>query len=175
MDSWMSTVSWRFVPLAGLLCRRADVSHSPRIQVASPISVWWGKQRWCLGWIGFTSIHHSISESNVLTCIENVTVLFDIKETHFSLCVDRWTYQCHVQYEVGPCNPRLAGNTLPSGENEKTYKVVPWQSRGKRRLECDGTRAETRFLLSTKRTSPFKSAGGVSSVDYWQPSCAHQR
>ena len=27
------------------------------------------------------------------------------------------------------------------------------------RLNCDGTRAETRFRLSTKRTSPFKSAG----------------
>ena len=27
------------------------------------------------------------------------------------------------------------------------------------RLKCDGTRAETRFLLSAKRTSPFKSAG----------------
>ena len=26
-------------------------------------------------------------------------------------------------------------------------------------LECDGTRAETRFRLSAKRTSPFKSAG----------------
>jgi len=42
------------------------------------------------------------------------------------------------------------------------------------RLKCDGTRAETRFHLWTKRTSPFKSAGGVSSVDYWQASCAHQ-
>ena len=40
------------------------------------------------------------------------------------------------------------------------------------RLKCDGTRAETRFRLSAKRTSPFKSAGGVSSVDYWQPRCA---
>jgi len=29
-------------------------------------------------------------------------------------------------------------------------------SRGQ--LKCDGTRAETRFRLSTKRTSPFKSA-----------------
>ena len=28
------------------------------------------------------------------------------------------------------------------------------------RLECDGTCAETRFILSAKRTSPFKSAGG---------------
>jgi hypothetical protein len=27
------------------------------------------------------------------------------------------------------------------------------------RLQCDGTRAETRFGLSAKRTSPFKSAG----------------
>jgi len=44
------------------------------------------------------------------------------------------------------------------------------------RLKCDGTRAETRFGLSAKRTSPFKLAGGgVSSVDYWQPKCAHQQ
>ena len=28
------------------------------------------------------------------------------------------------------------------------------------RLKCDGTRAETRFRLSAKRTCPFKSAGG---------------
>ena len=26
-------------------------------------------------------------------------------------------------------------------------------------LKCDGTRAETRFCLSAKRTNPFKSAG----------------
>ena len=43
------------------------------------------------------------------------------------------------------------------------------------RLKCDGTRAETRFRLSAKWTSPFKSLGGVSSVYYWQPWCAHQR
>ena len=30
---------------------------------------------------------------------------------------------------------------------------------GKARLKRDGTRAETRFRLSPKRTSPFKSAG----------------
>jgi hypothetical protein len=42
------------------------------------------------------------------------------------------------------------------------------------RLKCDGTRAETRFHPSAKRASPFKSAGGVSSVEYWQASCAHQ-
>ena len=31
--------------------------------------------------------------------------------------------------------------------------------RSRLRLKCDGTRAETRFRLSEKRTSPFKSAG----------------
>jgi hypothetical protein len=30
---------------------------------------------------------------------------------------------------------------------------------GRLRLKCDGTRAKTRFGLSPKRTSPFKSAG----------------
>jgi len=30
---------------------------------------------------------------------------------------------------------------------------------GRARLKCDGTRAETRFGLSAKRTSPFKWAG----------------
>jgi len=30
---------------------------------------------------------------------------------------------------------------------------------GTGQLKCDGTRAETRFRLSAKRTSPFKSAG----------------
>ena len=47
-------------------------------------------------------------------------------------------------------------------------------SAGRPRLKCDGTRAETRFRLSAKRTSPFESAGAVSSVDCWQPGCAHQ-
>ena len=31
---------------------------------------------------------------------------------------------------------------------------------GRLRLKCDGTRAETRFRFSAKRTSPFKSVGG---------------
>ena len=42
-------------------------------------------------------------------------------------------------------------------------------------LKCDGTRAKTIFRLSAKRTSPFKLAGDVSSIDYWQPMCARQR
>ena len=35
---------------------------------------------------------------------------------------------------------------------------------GRLRLKCDGTRAETRFRLSAKRTSPFKSAGRQFSL-----------
>jgi len=32
---------------------------------------------------------------------------------------------------------------------------------GRLRLKCDDTRAENRFRLSAKRTSPFKSAGAL--------------
>jgi len=32
------------------------------------------------------------------------------------------------------------------------------------RLQCDATRAETRFRLSAKRTSPFKSVGDFSRL-----------
>jgi len=35
------------------------------------------------------------------------------------------------------------------------------ESFGRLRLKCDGTRAETRFCLSAKRTSPFKSVGSL--------------
>jgi hypothetical protein len=57
-----------------------------------------------------------------------------------------------------------------------SYECVCYNSHSpcRLRLKRNGTRAETRFRLSTKRTSPFKRAGGVSSVDYWQGSCAHQ-
>jgi len=41
-----------------------------------------------------------------------------------------------------------------------SVSTVHFSSKGSRlRLKCDGTRAETRFRLSAKRTSPFKSAG----------------
>ena len=39
------------------------------------------------------------------------------------------------------------------------YRIILLNSRRRLRLKCDGTRAETRFRLSAKRTSPFKSAG----------------
>ena len=37
---------------------------------------------------------------------------------------------------------------------------VVYPAVGRGLLKCDGTRAQTRFRLSAKRTSPFKSAGG---------------
>jgi len=37
--------------------------------------------------------------------------------------------------------------------------ITSIQVSGSLRLICDGTRAETRFHVSAKRTSPFKSAG----------------
>jgi len=39
------------------------------------------------------------------------------------------------------------------------WATMPTSFNGRSQLKCDGTRAETRFCLSTKRTSPFKSAG----------------
>jgi hypothetical protein len=46
---------------------------------------------------------------------------------------------------------------LPSSETlKKGHSICGY---GRLRLKCDGTRAETRFRLSAKRTSPFKSVG----------------
>ena len=62
---------------------------------------------------------------------------------------------------------------LTAGRARKAVEIkVEHCRRGE--VKCDGTRAETRFRLSAKRTSPFKSdgEGGVSSVDCWQPRCA---
>jgi len=47
---------------------------------------------------------------------------------------------------------------IESQDTLTTAKKGMWGIR--LRLKCDGTRAETRFRLSAKRTSPFKSAGG---------------
>jgi hypothetical protein len=46
---------------------------------------------------------------------------------------------------------------LKCGDEPSVYPFVRMNCR--LRLKCDGTRAETRFRLSAKRTSPFKSAG----------------
>jgi hypothetical protein len=49
-------------------------------------------------------------------------------------------------------------NVLISGHcNSIYYSLKP----GRLRLKCDGTLADTRFRLLTKRTSPFKSVGAT--------------
>jgi len=44
-----------------------------------------------------------------------------------------------------------------SGIHCPSFKAGLWRGRGQ--LKCDGTRAGTRFRLSAKRKSPFKSSG----------------
>jgi hypothetical protein len=43
--------------------------------------------------------------------------------------------------------------------NSRARTVI--YSLGRGQLKCDGTRAETRFRLSARRTMPFKSAGAL--------------
>jgi len=45
------------------------------------------------------------------------------------------------------------------------YVILKSKEHTRGQLKCEGTRAEIRFRLSVKWTSPFKSAEGVSSVD----------
>ena len=54
-------------------------------------------------------------------------------------------------YGISYLLPSCPGTFRLSGQANSSLKIL--------RLKCDGTRAETRFRLSAKRTSPFKSAG----------------
>jgi len=83
-----------------------------------------------------------------------------------------------VKYLGAVIDSRLTWRDHVDVKGRKAHNLL-WTCRrayGTARLKRDGTCAETRFGLSAKRTSPFKLAGGggVSSVDYWQPRCAHQ-
>ena len=44
---------------------------------------------------------------------------------------------------------------------DRTWDPPSLLYEGRLRLKCDGTRAETRFRLSAKRASPFKSVGAL--------------
>ena len=75
-------------------------------------------------------------------------VVWRVLATH---CIRQ--FPLHIPYRASPC--------------AITFQLDSTTKYGRMRLKCDGTRAETRFRLSAKRTSPFKSTGGgVSSVDY---------
>ena len=49
------------------------------------------------------------------------------------------------------------------GQRHASTALPPGKKLGRGKFKCDGTRAETRFRLSAKRTSPFKSAGAQFS------------
>ena len=52
------------------------------------------------------------------------------------------------------------GGKVVSSTYRPPYLIPPADTTGRGHFECDGTRAETRFRLSAKRTSPLKSGGG---------------
>ena len=60
-------------------------------------------------------------------------------------------YRYWLRNDLEECSSQLR-----SGGSLKSLPVVTVRGG---QLKCDGTRAETRFRLSAKRTSPFKSAG----------------
>jgi hypothetical protein len=65
-----------------------------------------------------------------------------------------------------PINCKLEHCTVqPNGQKGatlQTHDLRKCNSNSRLLLKCDGTRAETRFRLSAKRTSPFQSAEGAS-------------
>ena len=93
-----------------------------------------------------------------------------------SKCVSKWslngegrelitTHRCKASHQL--TRPLCSGRKsfVPAGLSQGAV--------GTARLKRDDTCAETRFGLSAKRTSPFKSLGEVSLVDYWQPKRVH--
>ena len=58
--------------------------------------------------------------------------------------------------KVAVCSKIRTKHSMRSEQHVEFCNVKPG---GRARLKRDGTRAETRFGLSGKRTSPFKSAG----------------
>jgi len=61
----------------------------------------------------------------------------------------------HVHPFLGASQGCIAGKS----QFARAYALGYGHSGVRLRLKCDGTRAETRFRLSAKRTSPFKSTG----------------
>jgi len=54
---------------------------------------------------------------------------------------------------------RSPSSILSCITSEAIVRITRSRTERRPRLKCDGTRAETTFRLSAKRTSPFKSAG----------------
>ena len=57
------------------------------------------------------------------------------------------------------CVAPLSTTSLLTVEGGTALPSLQQLAAGRPRLKCDGTRAETKFRLSAKRTSPFKPTG----------------
>jgi hypothetical protein len=60
------------------------------------------------------------------------------------------------QLTVGPGTSHIGWKTSRSIQCRVDKELHRFEKRGRLRLKFDGTRADTSFHLSTKRTSPFK-------------------
>ena len=75
------------------------------------------------------------------------------------------TTQCHAKqassYATAPVSSSLQDNRLCTSGDEMQHNLhhIIMSNEGRGQFKCDVTHAETSFRLSTKRTSPFKSAG----------------
>ena len=75
----------------------------------------------------------------------------------YPVAVNKYIISCHITARsIRQINSSSA--SCPWKTATVTALSVQTQVRCRGQLKCDGTRAETRFLLSAKRTSPFKSA-----------------
>jgi hypothetical protein len=72
-----------------------------------------------------------------------------------------WRYGCELKYRCGTVKINQCVNI---SEPFKVYLYRKISQCIRARLKRDGTCAETRFGLSVKRTSPFKSAWGGGAV-----------
>ena len=65
---------------------------------------------------------------------------------------------CAPHLSDGLCSPPDLMSQLPVAAFQAAIRLS-WPPSCRGQLKCDGTRAETRFRLSAKRTRPFNSAG----------------
>ena len=66
-----------------------------------------------------------------------------------------------VNKNLSQCQKPQSMMIVMTATTMTTLRRLRWYAFGgvRLRLKCDGTRTETRFRLTAKRTSPFKSAG----------------
>jgi hypothetical protein len=75
-------------------------------------------------------------------------------------CLRPSTSSIEVLAAVLDVDSNISGcNAVSTCAQLTTFRMSDVEDEGRLRLKCDGTRVETRFHLSAKRTIPFKSAG----------------